>query len=88
MRLLLGGPAIGLSPERSLEFAALLSVNLGIFNLLPFPVLDGGKVVLDLAHRLNRRVVRYVEPITVCGLLVLVGLFLFVTVLDVYRIVA
>ena len=32
------------SPRRK-ELLALITINLGVFNLLPFPALDGGKVV-------------------------------------------
>ena len=33
-----------------LSFLALISVNLGVFNLLPLPVLDGGHLMLSLIH--------------------------------------
>lgn len=38
-----------------LGFAAFLSINLGIFNLLPIPFLDGGRIILALAEIIRRR---------------------------------
>jgi len=38
-----------------LEIAALISMSLGIFNLLPFPALDGGRIVFVLIEKIIRR---------------------------------
>lgn len=38
-----------------LQFAALLSLNLAIFNLLPFPPLDGGKLIFVVLEAIVRR---------------------------------
>jgi regulator of sigma E protease len=38
-----------------LLFCSLISVNLGIINLLPFPALDGGQILVTLAEMLVRR---------------------------------
>jgi Predicted membrane-associated Zn-dependent proteases 1 len=40
---------------RMCNFIALLSVNLGVINLLPFPALDGGRVVFALYELITRR---------------------------------
>jgi len=59
-----------------LFFAALISVNLGVLNLLPIPALDGGHIMFNLYELLFRR-----EPseqvlvkLTVAGWVLLVGL--------------
>lgn len=44
---------IGLEPF--LAFIALFSVNLAVLNLLPIPVLDGGRLVFLLAEGIRRR---------------------------------
>jgi regulator of sigma E protease len=49
------GEAASLGPEFVIGLAALLSLNLGIFNLLPIPMLDGGHVVFYLAEAIMRR---------------------------------
>jgi regulator of sigma E protease len=81
--------ALTLSVERTLTFASLMSINLAIFNLLPLPLLDGGKIVLDLVHRASPRgALRYLEPVTTGGLILLVALFVLVTALDIFRLAA
>ncbi len=64
---------------------AQLSLNVGIFNLLPLPVLDGGQVVITLveaiAHRpLNEKVK---TGIMVACWILLIGLMIFVTFKDI-----
>ncbi len=41
-----------------LEFIAMLSINLGILNVLPFPALDGGRAVFVVLEKIVRRKVR------------------------------
>jgi regulator of sigma E protease len=41
--------------ESLLNLAAFISINLGILNLLPIPVLDGGQIVFCLIEALRRR---------------------------------
>lgn len=78
-----------LSFERTMGFAIMMSLNLAIFNLLPLPLLDGGKIALDLVHRVSPRgVLRYLEPVTAGGMLLLLALFVLVTALDLYRLAA
>ena len=66
---------------------AQLSLNVGIFNLLPLPVLDGGQVVITLAegligHPINQKV--KLALMGACWVL-LIGLMLFVTWNDIAR---
>ena len=73
-----------------LEFAALLSLNLGIINLLPIPMVDGGRVVFVLIEvaRRGKRVAPEKEAIVhLVGLAFILTLAVVVTYLDVARIV-
>ena len=36
-----------------LQFTAVLSINLGIINILPFPALDGGRILLILIEKIK-----------------------------------
>ena len=70
-----------------LIFMALLSINLGLINLFPIPLLDGGHVVIYLieifsGHELNERVKDYVFRF---GLFLIVSLMLFATYNDFVR---
>jgi regulator of sigma E protease len=74
-----------------IEFAALLSINLGIMNLLPLPMLDGGRVVFVLLEviRGGRRVAPEKEAIVhLVGLALILTMAVVVTYLDVARIIS
>ena len=66
---------------------ALITVNLGIFNLLPFPALDGGRLVLLVAEGIARRPVpkKAESFINMAGMALLMALMVFVTFQDVLR---
>jgi regulator of sigma E protease len=71
------------------EFMALLSLNLGILNLLPFPVLDGGHILVLFIEAVIRRelpikVKMFVQQF---GMVLLIGLMLLAIYNDVLRIV-
>jgi len=80
-----GGKYVGFSASKALSFGAFLSLNFAVFNLLPVPVLDGGKIVLALLEKIHPKATRAFIPATVAGLVLLLGLFAWVTVADVVR---
>ena len=59
-----------------LFFAALISVNLGVLNLLPIPALDGGHIMFNLYELFFRREVneKIIINLTIAGWIILVGL--------------
>lgn len=68
-----------------LWFLVILNVNLAIFNLMPFPVLDGGHIVFAIGEwitgkQMKMKVINFIQ--TYCVLLIF-GLFLFILVKDV-----
>jgi len=77
--------ALGFVPL--LQFAALLSINLGIINALPIPALDGGRLLFLLIERVRRRKVsKKVEQIVhSVGFAVLILLIAGVSIRDVLR---
>ncbi|WP_455794490.1 RIP metalloprotease RseP [Clostridium butyricum] len=68
-----------------LYFTAFLSVNLAVFNLLPFPALDGGWTVILLIELITRRKVpnKIVEGLNYVGFMILIGLMILVTLKDI-----
>ena len=68
---------------------ALITVNLGIFNMLPFPALDGGRFVFLLIEAIFRKPIpRKVEYIVNgVGLALLIGLIIFITTQDIQKLV-
>ena len=67
--------------------AASISLNLGILNLLPFPILDGGLILLLLIESTIRRDISILvkERIYQAAFVVLVALFAFITFNDVAK---
>lgn len=70
-----------------LTLVAILSINLAIFNILPLPALDGGRMVVVLIEVVARRKVpfRYYSWVNVLGFAALMMLLVFVTVNDLRR---
>lgn len=70
-------------------FMGLLSVNLGILNLLPIPVLDGGHLVFLTIEGIRRKPLsdRTMETLQKIGIFLLVSLMVFVFYNDILRIV-
>ncbi len=68
-------------------FIALLSVNLGIINLLPIPVLDGGHLLFFLIEAVSRRPINHKmrEVAQQVGIFVLILLMIFVFYNDIAR---
>ncbi len=69
----------------TLSLIAMLSVSLGVFNLLPIPALDGGRILFTLPEILFRRRIPYRFENVVNGVafLLLIGLMIFVNLMDV-----
>jgi len=70
-----------------LELAGLISLNLGILNLLPFPILDGGMIMILLIEGALRRdiSINIKERIYQGAFVVLVSFFVFITFNDIAK---
>lgn len=71
------------------ELAALLSINLGILNLLPLPMLDGGRIaflLLEVVRRGKRVAPEREALVHLIGLVLFIALFVAVTFADISRI--
>ena len=81
------GESVRYGFEVILRLLALLSLNLGIINLLPFPALDGGRIVLLGVEKLiGRPLNRKVEGIiNLAGLVLLLILMVCLTYQDITR---
>ena len=71
-----------------LYLMAVISVSLGITNLLPFPPLDGGKIFLLLIEAIRKKPLKQKTEIGIqmAGFVLLIGLSIFVTYNDIVRI--
>lgn len=72
-----------------LMFTAFLSINLGILNLLPIPLLDGGYIILLLIEGITRRKMpqKALYYIQVVGIAILGSLFIFAMIQDFRRVI-
>lgn len=70
-----------------LLISALISINLGILNLLPIPVLDGGHIAFNLYELIFRRKVpqKAFEYLSYGGLMLLLALMIYATYNDIVR---
>ena len=77
--------ALGIRPL--LMLVAFITINLGVFNLLPLPALDGGKLLFLLIEAIFRRRVpaKYENYVHTAGMALLLGLMLFVTFNDITK---
>lgn len=82
------GVAIRSSFETVLRFGVVINASLAIFNLLPLPALDGGRLVFIAIEKVFKRPVpRNVEgAIHFVGFMLFIGLFIFITYKDIVRI--
>ncbi|SHH42584.1 regulator of sigma E protease [Clostridium collagenovorans DSM 3089] len=73
----------GLAPL--MFFAGFLSVQLGIFNLIPFPALDGGWITILLIEFILRRKIdeNKIAIINNIGFTILIGLMILITIKDI-----
>jgi len=73
--------------KEALFWIGVISLNLGVMNLLPIPVLDGGTIVLSFAELITGRRVppKILEKIVVPFALLLIGFFIFITYHDLLR---
>lgn len=73
-----------------LYLVASVSLSLGFMNLLPIPLLDGGKVILELLQAISRRKLspKFVNGWSYVGIVLLLGLFVYTLRADIMRIVS
>ncbi len=74
--------------ESVLSLMAMLSINLGIFNLIPIPALDGGKILMNIIEAIRRKPIKQETEayITLAGVAIMVVLMIAVTWNDIMRV--
>lgn len=71
------------------SFAALISINLAIINLIPFPALDGGRLLFLLIEKIKGSRIKpaIANTINAVGFFLLIGLMLVVTYHDILKLI-
>ena len=83
----LTGQAARIGFNYLLQFVAMISVNLAVLNLIPFPALDGGRALFLILEKikgtaLNRKIENMANAI---GFTLLIALMIYVTIKDIIR---
>nr|MDE5994552.1 site-2 protease family protein [Oscillospiraceae bacterium] len=75
--------------KSALEMMALVSINIGVFNLFPLPALDGGRLFFLCLEGIRRKPInpKYEGFVHAAGLVMLLGLMLVVTFNDILTII-
>jgi regulator of sigma E protease len=81
----IGGSQFGSTPAGLLLFSAAINLNLAIFNLLPFPPLDGGRIAFSLLEKIYQPLHRIQAPVTLAGWAVMLALMVYATIHDLGR---
>jgi regulator of sigma E protease len=81
---------LNIGPVMTLYIAGILSVNLGVVNILPFPPLDGGRMLMIVLKSLfGSRISLRAERLTyVVGFVFLFGFLIWVTGFDIVRVLS
>ncbi len=69
---------------------ALITINLGIFNLLPIPALDGGRLMFIIYEMIFRKKVpqKFEGLVHAIGFIILFGFMILVTFKDIWKLIA
>lgn len=71
-----------------LWLTVMLSINVGIFNLLPFPALDGGRIIFVLFELVGIKVDKKLEEkVHMAGMIILIGFIIYITGNDIFNMV-
>lgn len=83
------GEASSIGLEPLLFMISLITLNIGVFNLLPFPALDGGRVIFLVIEALRGKPLnaKYEGYIHTAGLIFLLGMMVLITFNDISNII-
>ncbi len=79
---------LGIGYKEALYWMGLISLNLGLVNLLPIPVLDGGHITFSLWEMITRRRIssKVLEKIVLPFVVLMIAFFIYVTFQDIIKI--
>ena len=67
---------------------AVISINIGVLNLLPFPALDGGRILFVVLESLGIKIdKKFEERVHIIGMVILFGFIIYVTSNDITRLI-
>ena len=83
------GEAIKFGLNAVLELMAILSLNLAVVNILPFPALDGGRLVFVIYEWVTKKRVnsKFERNMNLAGIIILLSLAVLISISDVLKII-
>ena len=83
------GQATALGAVYVISFTALISINLALINLIPFPALDGGRILFVIIEKIKGSPIRpaIANTVNAVGFALLILLMLIVTFHDIFRLI-
>jgi regulator of sigma E protease len=84
----IGGKIIASDIQMAINLLISLSLSLAVFNMLPIPALDGGKIILYLLEKIHPKLLKIQLPATIAGWVIIAGLTVYITIKDVVKIFA
>ena len=83
----LTGQAARIGINYLMQFTAMISINLAVLNIIPFPALDGGRALLILLEKLKSSPVnkKAEQLVNTVGFVFLIALMVYVTTKDIIR---
>jgi len=84
----LTGQAVGLGFLFLLKFIALLNINIGILNILPFPALDGGRLIflaIEVLRKGKKLSAKIENAVHSAGFLILIVILILLTYRDIIK---
>jgi regulator of sigma E protease len=84
------GEAASVGPSSLLYLCTLIAMNLGIFNLLPLPALDGGRMVFQVVELIRGKPIKpeYEGYVHFAGIVILMLFMIFITYKDIIKLFA
>ena len=81
-----GQQAVEMGWDVTLRFVGIISLNLAIFNLLPFPALDGGRLLMVGLEKVvgRKRVAKVEQYVNAVGMGLLILLLIVITIKDIF----
>lgn len=83
-----GAQLVEAGTMKAVIFTVMISLNLMVFNLLPIPGLDGGKLLLALLEKIHPGSLKLQLPLTIIGLVVILGLMIYATMMDIGKLLS
>jgi regulator of sigma E protease len=81
----IGASQFGSTAAGLLAFSVAINLNLALFNLLPFPPLDGGRIAFSLLEKIYQPLYRIQAPVTLAGWVLMLLLMVYATIQDLGR---